>query len=151
MGPIYLWGPSAATLAAIFVMFGFDSDHASPAARTCQALQMLFSNALGHNKSKVSGTQAEAESLRFNFSRSCPAFMSKMHESGQMNRLDICQNQWIPWMKISKSKCLEVWNPFLGQGHFEDCSHPCKMGPNLFKVIPGGASHNFPAHNLFFL
>ena len=52
--------------------------------------QTGFSNALGHNRSKVSGTWAEIQSFHINFSRSRPSFKPKHNECG-CSGFDMCE------------------------------------------------------------
>ena len=59
----------AAAAAGEFCPLGIEMDRARKTG---------FPNALGHKMSKASGTRAETESWPTNFSRFCPALMSKI-------------------------------------------------------------------------
>ena len=86
--------------------------------------QTRFSNALGHNRSKVSRTWAETESFHINFSRSRSVFRSKLLEYFEVWEL-------FPGPKPNKF----FRDTCLSQGHFENCTCAFKMGSNFVWIV----------------
>ena len=61
-----------------------------------RASETMFSNGLGHNRSKVSGSWAEIDGVRINFSRSIFPFMSKIMRVAVLTDLELgsCSRIW---------------------------------------------------------
>ena len=104
-----------------------------------------FSNGLAHNRSKVSGSWAEIESVHSNYSISIFSFLSNNYESGWLVRFEV-------W-EISPG--LEP-NKFLGSefcsGHFENCIRTLNIDKTqCVQMIPNIICDTFQPINMFFM
>ena len=95
-----------------------------------------FLSALGHSRSKASGTWAENESVHINFSRSSSSCTSNNYESGWLGRFGV----WERFPGLETNKLLDL---IFGRGYFESCIHLFKIDQKYVQMIPNGMCDTF--------